>query len=287
VFKIGDFSRLTRVSVKMLRHYDEIGLLKPADVDASSGYRFYTAAQLPRLNRIIALKDLGFSLDQIAGLLAEDLSPEALRGMLLLRQAEIAARIRADQQRMAQVEMHLRQVDQAERPPLFDVVLRALPALLVASARRRVPDLEDSVAQLFDVVELPVAARRARAQAGPILLYHDRDYREEDADVEVAIPLTAPFAPPEGIAVRELPAVACAACAVYTGDYARLPEVLQAILRWIGANGYRVSGPIREHFLRFMSDRAAELGLPETFLAQQGSQLVTEVQIPVETDGGG
>ena len=69
--RIGDFSKLSRVSIKALRYYDQMGMLKPIDVDRSTGYRSYSVSQLPRLNRILALKDLGLSLEQIAsGLLA-------------------------------------------------------------------------------------------------------------------------------------------------------------------------------------------------------------------------
>jgi len=79
VLKIGDFSKLAHVTVKTLRYYDELGLLKPVWSDRYSGYRFYSLEQLPRLNRILALKDLGFSLEQIRELLAEDLPPGRLR----------------------------------------------------------------------------------------------------------------------------------------------------------------------------------------------------------------
>jgi DNA-binding transcriptional MerR regulator len=89
VIKIGDFARLIQVSVVTLRHYDEIGLFKPAVVDRQNGYRYYSVAQLPRLYRILALKDLGFSLEQIDKVLS-GLTLEQLRGMLKMKQAEVA-----------------------------------------------------------------------------------------------------------------------------------------------------------------------------------------------------
>ena len=91
MFSIGEFARHGRVSVRMLRHYDTIGLLRPASVDAATGYRFYQAGQLAELNRIIALKDLGFTLQQVQAILAEQVSAAELRGMLKLRRAEIQA----------------------------------------------------------------------------------------------------------------------------------------------------------------------------------------------------
>jgi DNA-binding transcriptional MerR regulator len=89
MFTIGDFARHGRVSARMLRHYDAIGLLRPARTDPFSGYRHYAAAQLAQLNRIIALKDLGFTLQQVQEILEDRVSTEELRGMLTLRQAEL------------------------------------------------------------------------------------------------------------------------------------------------------------------------------------------------------
>src|SRR6266704_6098049 len=107
MFTIGDFARLGRVSVRMLRHYDAIGVLRPATVDTASGYRFYQADQLRRLNRIIALKDLGFTLQQVQAILDEKVSAEELRGMLRLRRAQLEAQLSADAARLAGVEARL------------------------------------------------------------------------------------------------------------------------------------------------------------------------------------
>jgi DNA-binding transcriptional MerR regulator len=104
---IGDFARHGRVSIRMLRHYDAIGLLRPAHVDQSSGYRFYKAEQLSRLNRIVALKDLGFTLQQVQTILDEDVSTEELRGMLRLRRAELEAALAETASDLAQVEARL------------------------------------------------------------------------------------------------------------------------------------------------------------------------------------
>ena len=118
MFSIGEFARHGRVSVRMLRHYDAIGLLRPASVDAASGYRFYQAGQLAELNRIIALKDLGFSLQQVQAILAEQVSAAELRGMLKLRRAEIFDRIEAETARLARVEARLLTIEDEARVPV-------------------------------------------------------------------------------------------------------------------------------------------------------------------------
>ena len=133
MFKIIEFSRLTRVSVKMLRHYDDLGMLKPFYVDPETSYRYYSSDQLPRLNRIIALKDLGFTLEQIAKLLDQNLSPEAIRGMLRLRQAEIEQQLRVERAQLSQIEMRLSYLEQGATPSLR----RRRPRHSAATRRRR------------------------------------------------------------------------------------------------------------------------------------------------------
>jgi DNA-binding transcriptional MerR regulator len=114
VFKIGEFSLLTRVSIKTLRYYDEVGLLKPVRVDVDSGYRYYSASQVPRLHRILALKDLGFPLDRIAKAIEEGVTPDALRGMLMLREAEQEARVQEETGRLVRLKTQLRLMELEE-----------------------------------------------------------------------------------------------------------------------------------------------------------------------------
>src|SRR3954468_8266153 len=132
MFSIGEFAKHGRVSVRMLRHYDEIGLLRPARVDPVTGYRTYGGAQLARLNRIIALKDLGFTLGQVGGILDEKVSVESLRGMLRLRQAELEAAIAADTTRLTRVAARLRTIEDEGLMPPDDVVVKSVPGVRLA-----------------------------------------------------------------------------------------------------------------------------------------------------------
>src|SRR3974377_768634 len=137
MFKIGDFSKLSQVSVKTLRYYDEIGLLKPCEIDRFTGYRYYTASQLSRLNRILLLKDLGLSLDQIGRLLQSDLPPDQLRGMLRLRQAEIERSIEEEEARLARVAALLNQIEQENGITMsqYDIVIKKVTPARIASIR--------------------------------------------------------------------------------------------------------------------------------------------------------
>jgi DNA-binding transcriptional MerR regulator len=117
MFKIGDFARLGQVSSRMLRYYDQLGLLVPRHTDKWSGYRYYTIDQLGQLNRIIALKELGLTLEQIGDLVADSnrISAERLRGMLTLKRAEIARTLQEEQRRLGRVEARLRQIEMEDQ----------------------------------------------------------------------------------------------------------------------------------------------------------------------------
>src|SRR6266853_2794657 len=111
MFQIGEFSRIARVTARQLRHYEELGLFKPERIDPETGYRYYSARQLPRLNRILVLKELGLSLEQIARLLAQDTTPSEIRGMLALRKAQIEQSLQEEMARLRIVETRLQQID--------------------------------------------------------------------------------------------------------------------------------------------------------------------------------
>ena len=132
MFKIGDFSRLSLVSVKALRYYDELGLLKPARVDEFTGYRYYSASQLTRLNRLLAMKDMGMSLEQIALLLDKELTPDQIRGMLRLKQVELRQQLVEGQARLARIGAWLQAFEQEVTMPAYDVVLKKVAPLQVA-----------------------------------------------------------------------------------------------------------------------------------------------------------
>lgn len=280
MFKIGEFSRLGRVSVRMLRHYDQLGLLNPAHTDPITKYRYYSAEQLPRLNRIIALRDLGFSLEQIGGLLDEDLSTGEMLDMLRLKQSEVEQRMQAERVRLDRLEARIRGLDGKSDSLAYDVVLRAVEAELVATTRKVVPE-DDHIESMFEAVERYVDRHNARADRPPLTIYHDREYRETNIDAEVAVPLRHEIPPGDEVRVVELARLPLAATVVHTGRYATIYRAYNALLDWIQANGYRMTGPVREVYLRYGAD---DLGfeLPPTYLVEGASPFVTELQLPVE-----
>jgi DNA-binding transcriptional MerR regulator len=280
MFKIGEFSRLSRVSVRMLRHYDQLGLLRPSQTDPFTGYRYYSAGQLPRLNRILALRDLGFSLEKIGALLDEDLPAEQVLGMLRLRRAEIEQQMEVESGQLARLEARMREVNGKTPNNAYDVILREIRPQLAATLREVAPD-DERIQTMFEEVETYAARMGARADKPPLTIYYDQDYREEEIDAEVAVPLSQAIPASGQIQVRELERIPGAACVVHTGSYASLYQAYNAVLAWVDANGYRLAGPVREVYLRFSAEGLG-FDLPPTYLAKESDSFVTELQLPVE-----
>lgn len=265
MLKIGDFSTLTQVSIKTLRYYDEVGLLRPIHVDSVSGYRFYSASQLPRLHRILALKDLGFSLEQIGKALDEGVSVDQLRGMLMLRQAEQQDRVREEQDRLTRLRARLRLMDQ-EGIMTKDVVIKEVPPQWIASIREVIPNYP-SVGKLYG--ELFGSLGPSAFGGVTLARWHDPEFKEHDVDAEAGVTLKGPVSGNGRVKVYELPAETVASL-IHHGAYNRLSEAYDAILRWIEANGYRITGPTRELYL--------QNSMP---VRQDDESYVTEIQAPV------
>src|SRR5919108_3550678 len=211
MIRIGDFSKLSRVSIKALRLYDEMGLLKPVEVDRFTGYRYYEFDQLPRLYRILALKDLGFSLEEIGHLLEGDLSTEQMRGMLKLRQAEIRQRVEEEAERLERVELWLRQIEQEDSMSKYDVVIKNIEPIKVASVRGVVPTPPDQ-RSLWDELIAYLNQQSAKMIGPPMAIYHDKEFRERDWDIEVVMPIVDELASTNGVKVYDLPSSEKMAC---------------------------------------------------------------------------
>ncbi|EDY50159.1 conserved hypothetical protein [Streptomyces clavuligerus] len=227
MFTIGDFARHGRVSARMLRHYDALGLLRPARTDPCTGYRHYAADQLSRLNRIIALKDLGLTLEQVGRILEDRVGPEELRGMLVLRRAELEEAMARAAERLGQVEARLRSIESEGRMPIDEVIVKSLPAVRVAQlsgvAESYAPkDIGPVIKPLYD--RLCAALERAGiVPAGPPVAYYE-EAPGGDGRVVVHAALTVgpavalrPEDGPSGFEVVELPAVERAATVVHRG----------------------------------------------------------------------
>jgi DNA-binding transcriptional MerR regulator len=281
MFKIGDFSKLGQVSTRMLRHYDKMGLLVPNHIDEWTGYRYYTVEQLAQLHRIIALKDLGLSLQQISDLMQgeEMISVERLQGMLLLKQAEVAQELRDTQTRLDNISTRLQQIEAQERPFPYEVIIKSVPAQVVASIRQTIPHLSEMnvyCESLYEQLYQGLAQHNIQPQSPEIALYHQEEYSEFDVDIEMSVavePDCEGHEPLENnIHFRQLPAQEQVASLIYKGPFNQASQVALALLTWVGTHNYGPMPPLRE--LR-LSGRAHQEGTLQT-------EPVLEFQLPVQ-----
>ena len=257
---IGDFARHGQVSVRMLRHYDAIGLLLPAWVDPASGYRFYEAAQFARLNRIIALKDLGFTLEQVAVMLDEKVSAEQLRGMLRLRQAQLHSAIAADTSRLAEVEARLRIIEMEGAMPADDIQVKRIPAVRVAELTAFAPSLEPaSIGPVIQPLYQDLGRRLGRAAlvpVGPAIAYYSEAPDGAGVLVHATLPVNADLGSGHGVEVKDLPEIARAATIVHRGSMDNVLATVQILARWMEDNGYQPAGTARDVYLECPGDQA-------------------------------
>ena len=243
MLKIGDFSKLSRVSIRMLRHYDEIGLLAPASIDAFTGYRYYSEDQRPILGRISALKDMGFGLAAIGEILKCYGDRTQLDSFLRIQQAELKSLLKETAMRLKLLETATERL-RKEEDMNYNVTLKTLPERYAACVRMTIPSYEQE--GLVWEVLCRETDHMDLIPADPCycsVTFHDGEYTEADVDVEAQKTVKGKYADTEHVKFRTVPAVTFASAA-YKGSYALIGEVNAAVAAWIEANGYEYDGPM-------------------------------------------
>jgi len=267
MISIGEFARLGRVSVRMLRHYDAIGLLCPQCTDPRTGYRYYADDQLRRLNRIVALKELGLRLEQVAHIVDERLDADQLRTMLRLRQAELESQISESRQRLDRVMARLRLIDCEESMSRSDISTKTVEPVTTVGLRELAESAtQEDVGPVITAMYPTIMARFAQAGVHPvgpsIAYYTPAPERSEDALwVHATFPASSDTV--EGLQTVEIPAARVASL-IYQGSMAGVDEAYQSLHRWVRENGHTATGGAREVYLETPDDHA---------------QWVTEVQL--------
>lgn len=251
MMNIGEFARLGGVTTRMLRHYDALGVLVPAQVDAHTSRRSYDVAQLTVLNRLIALKGLGFSLDEVGVLLREGIDPAEMHGMLRLRQAELERQVRHDRHVLDRVTARLRLIEQ-ETQVNAQITTKQADAVTLAALSATAEDASRqhtgaAVKTLFDQVIDRMEATSAD-RTTPIAHYVPTS--------TAAVQVTA------GYAVQDVPGLdtylldaAEVASIVHHGPMTTISTAYQALAQWAEATGHSLAAPRwREHYLEADGD---------------------------------
>jgi DNA-binding transcriptional MerR regulator len=265
MYRIGSFSRITGISVRTLRYYDEVGLLRPAHIESSTSYRYYHGSQVNRLNRIVVLRDLGFSIAEIRRLLAQKPSLAQIADSLRLRHEELERRVAYERARLTRSAARLDLFERAGLGAALDVAVRSVSPRLVASIRDTVPAHADS-RHLFEELERHTAHHVRRFERAAV--WHACGHCAIDCEVLVFLRHRVPDS--RRVSVYELPRARVASL-VYRGDHDFMPAY-RALRSWIAATGLEVNGPKREIYL----DEGT-----------RDSEAVTEIQFPIASDPDG
>lgn len=269
MFKIGDFSKLTRVSVRMLRHYDEIGLLKPKSIDKFTGYRFYCVDQIPKVNRIQVLKEMGFSLTEMSGLMEGDLNSKQLLSLLENRKREITIAIDSEKEKLLRVETLIQCINKEDLNMNYEITIKSIPSYKVLSLRRTIPTY-NAEGQLWQ--ELGEFAQTSKLKCfGPnYAIYHDDGYKESDVDVEVTMCINDDILGTDKIKVRDLEEVTEMAVVFHQGPFEDMTHAYHALGIWMASNNYEWNGPTRAIYHK------------GPWCEANSANFLTEIQAPVK-----
>lgn len=267
MYSIGDFSKINKITPKTLRHYDRIGLLRPALTDQRTGYRFYSAEQLPVMRKILMLKELGFTLSEIEQIVNKQ---TAIAGFLEQRKQQLEQTIDEAQHRLVRVREYLVKI-KGEQTMRNQVQIKALPEVIAASMRTKIASYDI----YFDIVPQMGAYMRSvgavcRDPAYCFTIYHDGEYRESNIDVEICEAVTAPRRASEKVTFKTIPAVTEAACLYHKGPYKTINESYNRLFQWIADQGFVVLDNPRESYIDGIWNKDNE------------AEWLTEVQVPVK-----
>lgn len=270
MLRIGDFSKLSRISIRMLRHYDEVGLLIPVSVDDNTSYRSYSESQLPVAARIVALRDMGFGVNAIGEILKNYDAPEALAEFLSIKLEEIKAEALETNRRLLLLNTTITRLRKDVNAMDHNVVLKTLPERFVASVRKVIPayDQEGLLWQMMMTETSPLRMQPAE-NCYSLAIFHDEGYKESEVDVEIQMMVKGDYQDTENVIFKTVPPIEIAS-ATYKGSYEQLTDVNHAVANWVRDNCYAFNGPM---FCIYHVSPAQ---------TQNPDELVTEVCFPVK-----
>lgn len=266
MYQIGMFSKINRITTKTLRHYDEIGLLKPEYVDDFTGYRYYSSRQLQRLHRIMALKRLGLGLAEIKDAID---NPGSINIYLKLKEKEIEERIKEEETRLLHVKNYIKRM-KGELNMNYNPVIKSLPEVIVASMRTVIP----SYNTYFEIVPQMGEEMKSKGAICAVpeycfTIYHDGEYKERDIDVEICEAVEDYCENSGRVKYKKINEVETAVCVLHKGPYSTIRDAYLFAFQWINDNGYKIVGQPRESYIDGIWNRDDE------------NDWLTELQVPV------
>ena len=281
MFRIGEFSKLCGLSTDTLYHYEKQKILIPMSVDKHTGYRYYDASQIVTVNKILALKDAGFSLTEISKLLKEA-TPIHLLIEMLEKQAQFLESTLADEyNRLERLHTNIFLIKNGGIPQMNEIIIKSVEPILIASTRKVFDKggFDQNLDQMWSTVNNYINEKGVKRTIPCLMLYHSGwwdmkewniFYDEQTLDVEVVEPVTKVFAGNGEVQVYDLPKIEKMACIVHNGPFSTIGKTFDTLFEWLKQNKYVADGPIREIYHK------------GDWLTDDPNEYITELQIPIK-----
>lgn len=244
MLKIGDFSKLSRIGIRMLRYFDEKGLLKPYEIDNLTGYRYYHESQLTTASTIVALQKMGFSISVISEILNCESDPEKLEEFFTEQKNIINENYQNSLRQLQLLETSLSQIRKDEYKMKYSVILKELPKMKVASIRQFIPSYEDEAILWHQL--MPVLTNKKVSYPNPCYssaIFHDKEHKESNVDVEIQIAVDRDYSNEGDIIFKERPEILVASV-TFKGHYNQIHLVNETVAHWLSNNNYIFDGPM-------------------------------------------
>ncbi len=273
MFKIGEFSKLTQVSVRMLRYYDETGLLKPAQVNKYTGYRMYSVEQIENLNKILFLRDVGFNVSEIVYALS-NWEDDFIEKQLKIKEQETQRIIKEEKDRLAKIRTAMKDISSEQMAIHYNVTLKAIPSYQVLSLRKIIPNYFYEGHLWKEIYDYIKAEKLNISESNyNFAIYHDEEYKDKDVDVEVCIITEEKDVNKDGFVFRKTEPFEKVACSMVYGPYENISSVYKSFVHWLEENSqYKMIGISRQ-----VCHRGA-------WNEKDPNKYLTEIQIPVEIE---
>lgn len=250
MYSIGEFSKLSGLSINTLRHYETVGILKPEKINEFTGYRYYSASQLVTVNKILALKDVGFSLVEISKIFTEVPSVPSIVSMLETKAVELEETLNHEIERLMRLRTNIFNIKNGGLPIMNEITIKRVEPILVVSTRNEIKKGEiQSQSKMWADVNDFISKNKLQQTIPCMSLFHNGTWdwdATEKWDIEVAEPITKAVDGDGIVNVRELPQTEKMACIVHNGSLSTICETYKAIAQWIEQNNYSICGPVRE-----------------------------------------
>lgn len=281
MLRIGEFSKLCGLSADTLYHYEKQKILIPMYVDKFTGYRYYDASQIVTVNKILALKDAGFSLIEISNLIKDETSVQLLLKMLENKAQLLESTLEEESNRLERLHTNIFLIKNGGIPQMNEIIIKTVEPILVASTRKvfAKKSFNENLKQMWPTVNNYINEKGIKRTIPCLMLYHsgwwdmkqwEIIYDEQTLDVEVVEPVTKYFEGNGEVQVYELPKIEKMACIVHHGSFSMIGKTFDTLFEWIRQNNYVSYGPIREIYHK------------GDWVTDNPNEYITELQIPIK-----